>query len=167
VNGRTLTEALAGVRESYQRALSTVTIGNQTIVRPRQDGAFVALPPGERDRSVAVRHPSVALVGFEYVFRVNETRARGRDRWQVVVQRYYYALLTRERREIIAFHWHPGVPGRPEPHLHLGVASEASTLLRAAHIPASIITLHEVLRFAIRELGVEPLRPGWEALLAI
>jgi hypothetical protein len=125
---------------------------------------FVATPA--RGGLAALRHDAAALLDFEYQVRFADTRARGDSRWVGTLVKYHFALLTTEQREIIAFHWHPDVPGRPEPHLHLGVASKASTLLRQAHIPASIVTLPQVLRFAIRELGVEPIRDDWEARLA-
>ena len=58
------------------------------------------------------------------------------------------------------------------PHAHIGaamVSREAPVRPRdfhRAHIPTRSITLEEIVSFAITELGVEPLRADWQAILA-
>lgn len=70
--------------------------------------------------------------------------------------------------EVVAFHWHP----EPEqlvrfPHVHLGYgAGDLQHGLDKAHIPTGQLAIADIIRFAITELGVEPLRVDWEELLA-
>ena len=92
-----------------------------------------------------------------------------RGPWKVRTAAYYYGLHDQEGHEILAYHWHPGAPGpqgERSPHLHLGVGSGVSPLLRKAHLPTGRVALEEILRLAIADLGVKPLRKDWRAVLA-
>jgi hypothetical protein len=139
-----------------------VSARNQVIVAHRGDGLYVARPPA--NGLVPLRHRMLVALEMSFEFRVVD--ADDADGWRVVPVKHIYTLLAPDEQELIAFHWHPEVPGRPDPHLHLGRASQAVGLLRESHIPASNISLEEVLGYAIRELRVEPVRDDWAAILA-
>jgi hypothetical protein len=65
-----------------------------------------------------------------------------------------------------AYHWHPA--GRSPivlPHLHLG-GDVARPKFTTVHLPTGRIALEEVLRFAITELDVRPLRGDWATVLS-
>jgi hypothetical protein len=68
---------------------------------------------------------------------------------------------------VFSYQWHPG--GRSPvtwPHLHLGAGAEVGrTELASAHLPTGRVSIEEVLRLAITELGVEPLRDDWREVL--
>lgn len=52
------------------------------------------------------------------------------------------------------------------PHVHVGPGAEFSlSLLDGAHIPTNLIGLEDILRLAIRDLKVRPLRRDWERAL--
>jgi hypothetical protein len=61
-------------------------------------------------------------------------RAEGeRGPWKVRTEAYYYALHDPDARELVAYHWHPDVPGPDagrRPHLHLGAGAEVGSMLR-------------------------------------
>lgn len=99
-------------------------------------------------------------------------------RFAVRVNSYFYGLSRIVRsgaeQELLHFHWerqlaagHPYPPG----HLHIGVGLLARpTPIRPgdfhhAHIPTGRISLESVIRFAIIELGVNPLNPDWIQIL--
>ena len=97
--------------------------------------------------------------------RFNIRQAKGkRGPWKVSTSAYYYGIKDGEGREILAYHWHPGI-GSTYPHLHFH--SGTGKLLTKAHIPTRRISLEEVLRFTIEELGVKPLRSNWKEILAL
>jgi hypothetical protein len=80
---------------------------------------------------------------------------------------YFYQLRERAGPEIIAFHWHPNQRNQPDfPHLHLRSRSGSVEIDRKNHVPTGQVSLQSVVRFAIVELGVRPLRSDWEAVLA-
>jgi hypothetical protein len=80
---------------------------------------------------------------------------------------YQYALYDADDREILAYHWHPeGSSHVTAPHLHLGAGAEVGRRdLASALPPTGQITLEDVLRFAITDLGVRPLRRDWSEIL--
>lgn len=96
--------------------------------------------------------------------------ARGeRGPWKVETAAYSHGLETPEAQEIIAYHWHPEQGSEIiYPHLHLGAGSFAGVdlgILEKKHVPTGRISLEDVLRFAIAELGVEPRREDWSEVL--
>ena len=79
---------------------------------------------------------------------------------------YMFSMYDANHQEIIAFHWHPdGRSPVTHPHLHIGAGARAGyERLQKAHLPTGHITIHDVLRFAIADLGVEPIIDRDEAL---
>lgn len=93
-------------------------------------------------------------------------REENRDAWQVVSKGYFYTFSEQNGREIIAFHWHPESRDQPDfPHIHVNSPSGASAIHRKHHVPTGRVSLESVVRFAIVELRVRPLRPDWERVL--
>jgi hypothetical protein len=104
--------------------------------------------------------------------------ADARNRFSHIEQQSYFFELSidgNNPQELIAFHWDrepPGSAGRGDPHLHVGPAilSKGSSFsiddFHKVHIPSSHIRFPFVIRFLIEELGVEPLRPNWDEILA-
>jgi len=79
---------------------------------------------------------------------------------------YRCELAHADGSMILAYHWHPvGVSPVTWPHLHLA-GQVAAIPFDKAHLPTGPVTLQDVLRFAIVDLGVEPLRPDWRDVLA-
>ena len=69
-------------------------------------------------------------------------------------------------RELLAYHLHPYTRAVPGPHLHFGAAADVGfALFVTAHFPTGSVSLAEVLLFASRDLGVEPVREDWAAFL--
>ena len=67
---------------------------------------------------------------------------------------------------ILAYHWHPvGVSPVTAPHLHLG-GQLMDVDVGKAHLPTGVVSLQAVLRLAIADLGVAPLRDEWREVLA-
>lgn len=86
--------------------------------------------------------------------------------WDVTSKGYVYQLHDQGGRELIAFHWHPGQSHQPDfAHLHVTTVDQPPQIQRKHHVPTGRVSLESVIRFAIQELGVRPLRPDWEQVL--
>lgn len=103
-------------------------------------------------------------------FFVTAAPAGARADWTIRTVGYSYGLLVGEGRELLAYQWH--AVGRSlvvSPHLHLGAAllrPERARPFGRTHWPTGPVTLAEILRTAIADLGVEPLRDDWRERLA-
>lgn len=100
---------------------------------------------------------------------------RRQDRYAIIVVEYFYALMTTEGHEILAFHWTPDTSDpnqRIFPHLHVGAINlDANSSIRPGtfhkmHIPTSHVTVESIIRLAITELDIRPLKPDWEQVLS-
>lgn len=79
---------------------------------------------------------------------------------------YWYQFRERDGAEVIAFHWHPTGRGQvPFAHLHLAGRAGTINIDRRRHIPTGRVSLEAVVRFAIEELGVRPLRTDWQRVI--
>jgi hypothetical protein len=96
------------------------------------------------------------------------------DPFTVARTKYFYVLATPTGQEVLAFHWAPDAIGQGEvtfPHVHVGraVVTDATQVLprtfHKVHIPTGFVTIGSVIRLAIVEFGVRPLRPDWQAVL--
>jgi hypothetical protein len=98
--------------------------------------------------------------------------------WKVRTLAYNFELTQADGTQLFAFQWHPRGPNVLTPHLHLPkdsemnrVASERLSLpktLSKVHLPTGRVCVEEVIRFAIDDLGVEPMadrRTGWRDIL--
>jgi hypothetical protein len=91
----------------------------------------------------------------------------GRRRWSVETTAYMYTLFDHDMNEILGYHWHPisrSLIAAPHMHLQAGARVGLQGLL-GAHLPTGHVTLAQVVRCLIEELGVEPRRADWGAVL--
>lgn len=95
------------------------------------------------------------------------------NRFQVSTVEYFYELSS-EDQEILGFHWVPNTEGKDAvtfPHLHVGRALVGEQRLirpddfHNLHIPTGRVSLESVLRLAIMEFQVQPLRRNWDEIL--
>jgi hypothetical protein len=97
---------------------------------------------------------------FEIVF---DPARRRDDRFHLRLIGYQYTLERQDTAaELYAFHWHP--EARSFPHAHVEAGTGIASALVGRHLPTGIVTVEDVLRFAIEELAVEPLRDDWPAV---
>ncbi|MGI8554568.1 MAG: hypothetical protein ACR2PL_27820 [Dehalococcoidia bacterium] len=119
-----------------------------------------------RDNPIDLQgEPRLALSVVHRYRTVEE--ASPRRQWSVQTAGYYDDLRFVGGPELVAYHWHPDPPNIiTTPHLHLsGGARVGFAPLAAAHVPTGQIGLDDLLRLAIRDLGVRPLRSDWLAIL--
>ena len=147
--------------QPLRRAISCVTnaqlAGGDTpgeihglIIRPAPDG---------RIRLSGQAPITLRLI---HLYEVTE----GETGWAVHTSGYTYQFELLEGPEIVIYHYDP----RPQslvkfPHLHVRGLTQPLPLGKA-HFPTGRVSIEAVLRFAVRELGVTPLRSDWEAVLA-
>jgi hypothetical protein len=98
-----------------------------------------------------------------YRFARAEVAQRG---WLVVTTSYEYQLMDRAERMILTYHCHPsGRSPVTAPHLHVGCRVPLGDFAKV-HLPTGHVSLPAVIQMTINELGVEPLRPDWDAVLS-
>jgi hypothetical protein len=89
------------------------------------------------------------------------------DGWRIELSSYVFALLDRNGREVLTWHWHLGreFAGPNHPHLHVSAAvrfpdargEAAPVVLDKLHLPTGVVLLPSVVRAPIEECGVQPL----------
>ena len=178
---RTPFAAVSAYTARLQRLLSCVTSEVLVISRggyqPADAPHQLMLGGGT---PVRLRAEIGLFLSIRMFYRIVATRA-ARGPWQFETVAYYYWFDDADGREILAYHWHPDVPGVVFPHLHVGHgAVSPDVLVRAqlsinhnalradfagAHLPTGRIALESVLWLAITQFGVRPLHPDWEEIL--
>ncbi|MBI4214029.1 MAG: hypothetical protein HY534_06950 [Chloroflexi bacterium] len=163
--GRDPEEATANFIEPLQKAISCVTreVFSTTGYERRLEPHALTLARGQN-----VRLQGAARLFFRAALHFGHAQASGvLGPWKVSTAGYYYTLLTNEE-ELLAFHWHPTARGEINwPHLHLGPSAQVGhASLQRAHVPTGRVALEDILRLAIDELGVQPLRDDWQQVLA-
>lgn len=152
--------ALDAFRRHLQRALACVTSAI-VMVRPGNVALSQHPAPLGYDRAVSL---SLEL------FVVTEPMPDARRR-QVRIVGYSYAVHDRAGQELLTYQWHPvGRSPVVRPHLHLGsrlLRPELAPPFGRTHWPTERVTLTAVLRAAIEDLGVEPLRDDWQERLTV
>jgi hypothetical protein len=161
--GRTPTDAVDASFRSLQLALSTVTVG---VLRGRAGGPPTGLRtaafPNAQPAGIGRRTSFLldVVLGYEPI-----TDPEDPGRWRVRTASYLYEVRDRQSRKILSYHWHPrGRSAVVRPHLHIEQQTSPTDLSKA-HLPTGNISLVDVVRMAITELGAEPLRPDWLAAL--
>lgn len=130
--------------------------------------------PGDLPHSVSLRRPIALRCGrthvtlavrFDYVL---EPDRDPRSAWAVAVTGYDVSIHDSGIREVVVFHWHPrGRSGVRRPHLHVGPASldPDGLLTRKHHVPTGLVSIEEIVRFLVSDLGVK-VRRRHEAVYA-
>jgi len=153
--------AIDALRASLQRAVSCLSPAVLVRGRPGRDElSYWTL--AERYVPLQGRH-SLELSVFN-AFELQKPPS-GDGPSSLVTSAYSYQLRERGGPEIILFHWHPFANQVPFPHLHMAGGAGSVAIDARRHIPGGWVSLHAVVRFAIVELGVRPLRPDWERIL--
>lgn len=96
--------------------------------------------------------------------------------WRIETRSYQISLLDRNGREVLAWHWQPGLEfaGPDHPHLHVSAAvgfpnalgESAKVDLDKLHLPTGPVSLADVVRMLVEEFGVQPLMADWRERLA-
>lgn len=175
--GQTPTEAFHAYIEPLREALQCVTQQRLTL---RERDRLTAGPPYTMALSnmdpVSLKGPFPLRLTVGQIVRIVRTDESDDPRgpFQMRTVQYLYAFSTPQGQEILSFHWTPEAIGAnvvTTPHLHIGsVIAVGQTALRPgdlhkAHIPTGSVSVEAVVRLAIAEFGVEPLRPNWEEVL--
>ncbi len=77
----------------------------------------------------------------------NYTVTEGEGGWVVHSTAYYYQVRDEANREIVAYHWHPGV-GVDHPHIHLRTLTTPIDLSKR-HVPTGRVSLEAVVSRAL------------------
>ena len=116
---------------------------------------------------VALASPSQFMFRMQQSYRIIESELL-RGSWMVEIVGCDYAILDSEQTEIMLYHWHPaGNSHITTPHLHIERGAQVGRReLQGAHLPTGHVSLTAFLRLLILDLGVQPSRPDWNAILS-
>ena len=85
--------------------------------------------------------------------------------WHAITTGYAYTLLEPNNRAIISYHWHQTDRSPITfPHLHVSGQSDSLNIAKL-HLPTDVISLATIVRLAITELDIPPLRANWREIL--
>jgi hypothetical protein len=128
---------------------------------------FEFLPPS---RPIILRYGHAhrrLLFSMSYEFSIS-LRDVAMPTTQVDVSGYSVTLADGFENELLAYHWHPiGLSHVRTPHLHLGASTVRNDAIpiNETHLPTGVVTLPEIVRYLIEEIGVEPNRADWKTIL--
>lgn len=176
--GRTPHEAVENFFQPIQHAVSFVTRQIFAVApgghKPEGGPHAATLFGGQAVRLKCDQR--VALVLTMQYEVVEEEGERGP--WRATITQYHYEYrgvspgsqvgdgFEENDKALISFDWHPNTRIKYS-HIHIGsgALAEGSSLMKA-HIPSGRVSVEEVIRFGINELGVITLRDGWDEALA-
>lgn len=90
--------------------------------------------------------------------------------WRATTHGYMYSIENDQGSEMFSAHWHPNSPGRHlEPHLHLPfeMMTDDGHYLAREPLYTGRFTFEAAIRFAITNVGAEPLCDDWENRLLL
>lgn len=163
--GRTPPEAVNNFLNLLQRSLSCLT---RTVIHVKDgdDPSSDLYPLSLQENPCLLGRDRRFTIKVIQHYRVIACEGI-RGRWKVTEDAYYYTLGQANGPELIGFHLHPHErTAVTYPHLHVYPATRLDQHhLIKTPIPTGRVSLEAVLRYAITELGVEPLRPDWTNVL--
>lgn len=177
--GKTEAEAVNNYVAPLQRAVSCVTkavldVSGGTYARDRPHALTFGdgLPQKIKGANI--------YLAITQLYRVIQEEDPDRGPWRVTIDQYVYTLSAIRGRErsakpetLMSYQWHPQPRAKFNyPHLHLGPASgidssadAAARLTDKSHVPTGRVAVEDVIRFAITQLSVEPIRADWAQVL--
>jgi hypothetical protein len=163
----------AEAEERFTRAMNqglgyVTRAGQWRAARPQGSGLWTLLLQPDETIPLPRDQDAVPWYLFAYLrfgFEVDE-RPGLEGGTKAVTREYIYSLRVGrdEAGEVIAWHWHPGIPAAPDPHVHVRATHPDVPTLSDLHIPTSRVFFEDVLLFAIRNLGVRCQEGGRENL---
>lgn len=165
-----------------RKALQCITLGRFVLLEKTQGievGTRYSAALNEMNSVRLKSRNGIYFVAGQTVEIYEWKKDQAQQRYRVKTLAYTYGFTRRiagdeEETELLSFHWvREQSTQKPYPlgHLHIGPGLLASpTPIRPgdfhnAHIPTERVSIESVVRFAIVELNVEPLREDWESVL--
>lgn len=170
--GTTPPEAYKRFQDGLNEALSCVTAGRLTVPRgPRLEGDLEYSIVLNRGQPVDLRGDHRLRFSALQNFVIIKTDYPQSGPYNVRTTEYVYQIATRDQDELLAYHWTPEAPidFRLYPHFHIGLVSIAKDApiphFHKLHLPTGRVSLEGVIRLLIDDLGVQPRRQYWRAIL--
>lgn len=162
--------------EPFRVALSCIARGTLVTTDQRQYTVnhVYSLVVNASEPFALRTNPYIALRAAQR-FRIMEDDEIADGPYRVETVAYFYAFETEARQEILNFQWTPEAtqPGQKTfPHVHIGrgllegKARLFPETFHKKHVPTGRVPFESIIRFAIEELEVPPLRDDWSDVLA-
>ena len=169
---RTPRQALEEFLEPFSRSASLISSRPflATGFRPTTEPQSLGFAP--RDVVVPLDSPlgrrGVGLIA-SHLYRLVDDDGDPAQRWHARSAGYVYAVVDRDERELVAYHWHPEATGPDFPHLHLSGRLPELELgggfrpvaLGDMHLPTGWMPFAAIVRLLILEFEIAPRRSNW------
>jgi len=167
LSGRTPALAVAAFKAELQQVLSCVTDAVLGISRSEYKQANTPHTVSLGLDSVPLAGPARISLLVDQAYRIKREPSGSRS-WVIETAGYRYAIRDADDREVVSYHCHPeGHSFVTTPHIHLGYgAMIGRPELTRAHLPTGLINLADLLRLAVEDFQVRPLRSDWGVVLA-
>jgi len=112
---------------------------------------------------VALKNTLGIELGLKVSIYYRVPRDRPGPSWSVSTTSYLYALTGPDERELMAWHWHPGLEGEVKTtHMHIqsAILNEAYMPFARRHLPTGRIALEDVAARASRSSASSPAGPA-------
>lgn len=118
-----------------------------------------------RGTPVRLRAPQLLRLSIREWYSVQQ--AAPQSGWIVTTVGYMYDIFIEDDQPALSYHWHPIAPRTVTfPHVHLEAGAQIGLdVLHRAHLPTGIVSVRDIVRLVIEELGVEPRRSDWRSVL--
>jgi len=174
-SGRAPAEAVERYRAQFVETVRCIAHGSRASSRERRyevDQEYtIAL---NRSEPLQLRSSPGRYLSASQRFRVARNEGGSTGPFLAYTIEYWYQFLFDDEVELLAYHWTPeafALGQKTYPHLHIGAAmvSVAAPVFpdtfHKKHVPSGQVSIESVVRFAIEELGVPPLRRDWSDIL--
>ena len=160
---------------SLQAAVGCITHGRFTgriAATPRVNQTYALVLNDGNPEPLKGRFRLAFSAGQE--FRIIQDERADHGPYRATTIQYWYQFQVIDGVRLLTYHWTPETtdPGqRTYPHLHIesGLVDQNGPFnpdtFSKYHIPTERISIEAVVRFAIEELGVEPISSNWESVL--
>lgn len=162
---------LAPITDAIRCIAHGTLIANRERVYEIDEDYSIVLNNGDPLR---LRSSPVIHLAAGQRFRVIRDGADSQEPYRIRTVEHWYQFLLDDEVELLAYHWTPEASASGQttyPHLHIGAAMLSATApvfpgtFHKKHLPTGRVAIESVVRFAIEELGVAPLRRNWRAIL--
>lgn len=162
-------EAVSQYRETFQRIISCFT--SKTVKLDVKGGYYPADDPYPLTCNEGLPFRLAGPWGVHLLLRQSYcivSDPNERNSYRVSTVEYSYGLRQSDGSGIVRYDWHPETtPAQTYPHLHVEAVRgfDQLAISERTHLRTGRVAIEDILRMAVEEFGVTPVRDDWEAVL--
>ncbi len=170
--GRSPADAFSAFIAPLKNALKCIALTHVETTKGGRDQIDVThglyLTGRQNEGFLSLKGPAKLEFMGRMMYAIIKDDRPGKGPFRVTTRGYGYTLRKSTKEVIIDYHWHPtGNSDEVRPHIHLGASQlrPDAVITNKQHVLTGRTTFEQAIANAI-QMGAEPLRPDWEAVLA-